>query len=276
MGKLDDFFKSIIGEKEKKSELEILEEIEECLKMKEIDKALEQIKNLEKEHNIFLALRMVIRSIVEQLDEGEQTGTLNEEDVSRTRERIKETIPVVNALFNPRYRALLMADLAILFYRLDDELNGDIALRTAINLAENHDDIIREILMNLIRLGLLDKAGYAMKMVREPEKLDVVLVHLAEMFYRTGEEEKAKLIIKHIASPFHKAMALYYIASIEGTQNREEALRILEEAFKMAEKVEDPDARFELMLKLYDLKHSLLGEALNLREILSRREVPPQ
>ncbi|NJE46348.1 hypothetical protein E3E35_02750 [Thermococcus sp. GR7] len=276
MGKLDDFFKSIIGGKEKKSELEILEEIEEYLKMKEIDKALEQIKNLEKEHNIFLALRMVIRSIVEQLDKEEQTGTLNEEDVSRTRERIKEMIPAVNALFNPRYRALLMADLAILFYRLDDELNGDLALRTAINLAENHDDIIREILMNLIRLGLLDKAGYAMKMVRDPEKLDVVLVHLAEMFYRAGEVEKAKLIIKHIASPFHKAMALYYIASIEGTQNREEALRILEGAFKLAEEVEDPDARFELMLKLYDLKHSLLGEALNLREILSRREVPPQ
>ncbi|NJD99184.1 hypothetical protein E3E26_05240 [Thermococcus sp. LS1] len=276
MGKLDDFFKSFMGGKKDKSELEILEEIEEYLKMGEIDEALEQIKNLEKEHNIFLALRMVIRSIVEQLDEWEQTGTLNEEDLGRIKERIKEMIPVVNALFNPRYRALLMADLAILFYRLDDELNGDLALRTAINLAGNHDDIIREILMNLIRLGLLDKAGYAMKMVREPEKLDVVLVYLAEMFYRAGEVEKAKLIIKHIASPFHKAMALYYIASIEGTQNREEALRILEEAFKLAEEVGDPDARFELMLKLYDLKHSLLGEAFNLREILSRREAPSQ
>ena len=273
MGKLDEFFRSL-GERKKKSELEVLEDIENALRMGEIDNAIELTGELGSESNLFLALRMLLRSIRERLQEAREKGELDE--LERMKERVKELIPTVNSLLNPRYRALLLGDLAVLFYLLNDELNGDIALRTAINLARNSADIIRDILMELINSGLLKKAGYAMKMVREPEKLDVVLVHLAEMFYRAGDVEKARLIIEHISSPFHRAMALYYLAEIEGKRNRDEALKILEAAFRIAEGIEDPEARFEVMLKLYDLKHSLLGQSLSLKDVLSRREAPPQ
>ncbi|ANF23087.1 hypothetical protein [Thermococcus piezophilus] len=276
MEKLDEFFKSLIGERNGKSDLEILEEIEGYLQTGGVDEAIAQLKNLEKEQNIFLALRMIMRSIVSQLDELNQLGTITQEDLQKVHEKVKELIPIVNTVFNSRYRALLMADLSVLFYCLNDELNGDMALRTAIDLARNHDDVLRDIMMCFIRKGLLNKAGYAIKMVREPEKLNVVLVQLAEMFYRAGDMKKARLIIDHIASPFHKTMAFYYIAAIEAEHNKEEALKILDAAFQMAEKVKDPEARFELTLKLYELKHSILGNTFSLKEILSRKGGPPQ
>lgn len=275
MGKLDDFFRGLRGEK-KRSELEVLEEIAAYLSEGGIDDAIALLDMLEREHNLYLALRMIIRAITEALDEAERNGGLTDHELEKTKERIKSLVPAVNGLFNRRYRAILLSDLAVLFYRLNDELNGDMALRAAINLAGDEADIVRDVLMELIRRGLLGKVSYAMKMVREPEKLDVVLTHIAEGFYRAGDVEKAMLILRHIKSPFHRAMALYYMASIEGQRDREKALRLIDEAFKEAEKVEDPDARFELSLKLYDLKHSILGEGFNVRDVLSWREAPQE
>jgi len=276
MGRLDEFFKSLGEKRRKRSELDVLEEIEGLIGIGEIEKAIDLVGEIEGESNRFLALRMILRSIMERLTELKRSEGEADTEFENMRETVKTLIPLVNSLINPRYRAILLGDLAVLFYYLNDELNGDIALRTAINLAKESADIIRDILMGLVNAGLLRKAGYAMKMVREPEKLDVVLVHLAEMFYRTGDVQRAKLIIEHISNPFHRAMALYYLAEVEGERNREEALKILDAAFKIADKVEDPDARFELMLKLYDLKYALLGKALTLEDILSRREAPPQ
>ncbi|NJE09930.1 hypothetical protein [Thermococcus sp. MAR1] len=276
MGRLDEFFRSLGKKKKKRSELEILEDIEALIGIGDIGQAVELVGEIESESNRFLALRMILRSAMDRLAElrrSKNEASVNIEDV---RETVKTLIPLINSIFNPRYRSILLGDLAVLLYHLNDELNGDMALRTSINLAGESSDIIRDVLMELIKEGLLKKAGYAMKMVRDPEKLDVVLVHLAEMFYREGDVQRAKLIIDHISSPFHKAMALYYLAEIEGNRNREKALKILEAAFKIADKVEDPDARFELMLKLYDLKYALLGKALTLEDILSRREAPPQ
>ena len=270
MGKLDEFFRNLHGKK-KRSDLEVLEDIEAYLLEGGLDEAIALLDTLEKEHNLYLALRMIIKGITRALDQAERNGEITEEELRKTKDRIKSLIPRVNGLFNRRYRAILLSDLAILFYRLNDELNGDVALRAAINLAENEADIIRDMLMELIKRGLLSKAGYAMKMVREPEKLDVVLTHLAESFYRAGDVEKAMLILRHITSPFHRAMALYYMASIEGERDREKALRLIDMAFREAEKVEDPDARFELGLKLYDLKHSILGESFNVRDVLAWR-----
>ncbi len=184
----------------------------------------------------------------------------------------------MNSLSNPHYRALLLGDLAVLFYLLNDEFNGDLAVKTAINLAGDRADIIRDVLMILINSNLLKKAGYAMKLVRDPpEKLDVVLAHLAEIFYREGGDvEKVAPILDHISSPFHRAMALYYMAQIESERDRDTALKILTAAFKVAEKIEDPETRFEVMLKLYDLKNSLLGQSLSLKDLLSGKEAPPQ
>jgi tetratricopeptide (TPR) repeat protein len=275
MGKLDEFFRGLKGEK-KRSELEVLEKIETYLEGGGIDEAITLLDELEKEHNIFLALRMIIQALTESLDEAERMGGLPDHERERIKERIKSLVPAVNGLLNRRYRAVLLSDLAILFYRLNDELNGDVALKAAINLAEDEADIVRDVLMELIRRGLLNKAAYAMKMVKEPEKLDVVLTHIAEGFYRAGEVEKAMLILKHIANPFHRAMALYYMASIEGERDREKALKLIEAAFKEVEKIEDPDARFELSLKLYDLRHFILGEGFNVRGVLSWREAPQE
>jgi len=273
MGKLDEFFRSLKGEK-KRSELEVLEEIEASIRMGELESAIELAESLENESNRFLALRMVLRAIAERVKELASSES-DEEHLQEMRDLAKSLIPLINSILNRRYRMLLLADLAVLFYRLNDELNGDVALRTAINMAENSPDVIKDILFELIHSGLLRKAGYAMKMVRDREKLDVVLVHLAELFYRSGDIERAKLIIEHISNPFHRAMALYYIATIEGEKDPQRALKILDAAFNVAEKVKDPEARFELILKLYDLKGKLTGEMPSLGEILSKKEVPP-
>lgn len=273
MGRLDEFFKSLKGQG-KRSELEVLEDIESALGMGDIERALELTEELESEPNLFLALRMIMRSMREKLQgagEKEDSG-----EPERMRASLKELIPLVNSLSNPHYRALLLGDLAVLFYLLNDEFNGDPAVKTAINLAGDRADIIRDVLMILINSNLLKKAGYAMKLVRDPEKLDVVLAHLAEIFYREGDVEKVAPILDHISSPFHRAMALYYMAQIESERDRDTALKILTAAFKVAEKIEDSETRFEVMLKLYDLKNSLLGQSLSLKDLLSGKEAPPQ
>lgn len=274
MGKLDEFFGSIGGKK--RSELKVLEEIEEYLHEGGIDEAIERLSEIKKEHNLFLALRMIVSTIVKILDEAEKQGTLTENKIRMMEEKLQYLVPAVNGLFNKHYRSILLSDLAILFYKLNDEFNGDLALKTAINLAGDNADIVRDIIMGLIKKGLLAKASYAIKMTKNHETIDIVLVNLAESFYLAGDEQRAALILKHISHPFQRAMALYYMASIEEERDKEKALRILKAAFEEAKKVESPTARFELMLKLYDLEHRLLGKSLNVRDVLSWGEAPPE
>ena len=275
MGKLDEFFK-LRGEKEsRRSDLEILEVIEDALKEKNIDYALLQLRNIQKDHNLFLALRMVLREITSQLKPSQEEGGVVLTD-SEVRVKLKELTLLVNTLPNPLYRAILLADLAVVFYYIQDDLSGDMALKAAIDLVLNNPSVLREIVLNLVKHGLLEKAGYAMKLVKDPEKLDVVLSQLSEKFYREGDIGKAMRVLEHINNPFHKAMALYYIASIEAEKNSEEALKILDVAFKIAEKIEDPNARFEANMKLYDLKHSIEGTSVNLMDVLSKGENPRQ
>ncbi len=138
-------------------------------------------------------------------------------------------------------------------------MKGDFTLKTAINLALQHPDILRDILFSLIKAGLLQKAAYAMKFVKDPEKLDVVLSYLAEVFYERGDIEKALAIISHITSNFHRAVALMHLAQLEENRDRGKALQFIESAIKIAERIEDPETRFELMLKLYDLKHEIMA-----------------
>lgn len=265
MGKLDELFGVIKG---KRPDTEVLTEIEDRLLVDDIPGAIALLEELEREQNVVIAVRMILRKIL-RMRESEENAEI------RFVPLLKSLVPYVNGIKNERYRALLLGELALGFYVIGAELEGDFALKASINLALEHPDILRDIIMNLINAGLFPKAGYAMKFVKDREKLDVVLVYLAEVLYERGEEEKALAVIGHITSNFHRAVALFHLAEFEKTRNREKALQFVEWAIRIAERIEDPDARFELMLKLYDLRHEILGEPLSLSELLAR-ETPQE
>ncbi|GAB6135640.1 hypothetical protein [Thermococcus prieurii] len=259
MGKLDELFGAIKG---KRPDTEVLTEIEDRLLVDDIPGAIALLEELEKEQNVVIAVRMILRKIL-RMKESEETEV-------RLVPLLKQLVPYINGVKNERYRALLLGELAMGFYIIGAELEGDFALKASINLALNHPDILRDIIMGLIDAGLFPKAGYAMKFVKDKEKLDVVLVHLAEVLYERSEAEKALAVIGHITSNFHRAIALLHLAQFEKERDREKALQFVDWAIKLAERIEDPDARFELMLKLYDLRHEISGEPLSLSELLAR------
>ncbi|WP_099210357.1 hypothetical protein [Thermococcus henrietii] len=264
MGKLDELFGAIKG---KRPDTEVLTEIEDRLLVDDVPGAIALLEELEKEQNVVIAVRMILRKIL-RMKESEETEV-------RLVPLLKQLVPYINGVKNERYRALLLGELAMGFYIIGAELEGDFALKASINLALNHPDILRDIIMGLIDAGLFPKAGYAMKFVKDKEKLDVVLVHLAEVLYERGEAEKALAVIGHITSNFHRAVALLHLAQFEKERDREKALQFVDWAIKLAERIEDPDARFELMLKLYDLRHEIVGEPLSLSELLAR-ETPEE
>jgi len=268
MGKLDEFFRKTLSGEESKSELEILDEIEGYLSSGDIQSAIDAVGLLETEHNRFLAMRMILMEMIRRVEENP------DEDRKEFLTYLGKLINAMNAVTDPEHRALLSADTAVVFYYLGDELSGDMALKTALNLASGRDDVLSDIVRNLTRRGLLDKAGYVLTRVKDRERLDSALVSVAEILYRTGDVEKARLIIKHISNPFHRAMALYYIALIEANRDREAAAEIVEAAMKLAEKVKEPDARFELMLKLEGLRDVLEGNSISLSDILARKGHP--
>ncbi|WP_457750773.1 tetratricopeptide repeat protein [Thermococcus sp.] len=264
MGRLDEFFKALGGEK-KRPELEVLESVEDYVAVGDFGRAIEAANSLESERNRFLAARIILREVLKRLEK-------DSEELTDVREIFQEIVPLINSITNPRHRALLTFDLALILYYLGDEFKGDLTLKTALNLAKGYDDILLDMVRELVRRGLLEKASGALKMVRDRDKLDSVLVTIAEIFYRMGDVERAKNVIRHIKNPFHKSMALYYLALIESSRDRDTALTLLQAAVKVAEKIENPDARFELMLKLYDLKNSLEGHSVSLVDVLTRRE----
>jgi len=259
MGKLDELFGAIKG---KRPDTEVLTEIEDRLLVDDVPGAIALLEELEKEQNVVIAVRMILRKILR----------MRESDGAELRlvPLLKGLVPYINGVKNERYRALLLGELAVGFYVIGAELEGDFALKASINLALNHPDVLRDVIMGLINAGLFPKAGYAMKFVKDREKLDVVLVHLAEVLYERGEAEKALAVIGHITSNFHRAVALLHLAQFEKDRDREKALQFVDWAIRLAERIEDPDARFELMLKLYDLRHEILGEPFSLSELLAR------
>jgi len=260
MGKLDELFGAIKG---KRPDTEVLTEIEDRLLVDDVPGAIALLEELEKEQNVVIAVRMILRKIL-RLKES------SDEDINFV-PLLKGLVPYINGIKNERYRALLLGELAMGFYLVGAELEGDFALKASINLALKHPDVLRDIIMGLINAGLFPKAGYAMKFVRDKEKLDVVLVHLAEVLYERGDIEKALAVIGHITSNFHRAVALLYLAQSEKDRDLEKALQFVDWAIKLAEKIEDPDARFELMLKLYDLRHEIMGEPLSLSKLLTAK-----
>lgn len=91
------------------------------------------------------------------------------------------------------------ADIAIAFYLINESLEGDLALKTSLDIAEKlQDDVVFEIVYSLIESNLLEKAGYAMNLVKNRKKLDIILSYLALHLYKEGREEDAAKAIAHI------------------------------------------------------------------------------
>ncbi len=269
MDRLDNLFKP----KEKKNETEVLEELESRLNEGDFIGALNLVDSLENSGNIFLALRLILKGVSNAAKE-----STSDSDKATLLNVLKEAIPRINTIRSNRYRAVLLGELAKTFYRLGDDFNGDISLKTALNLASPYPDILRDILRGLIEEGMLNKAAYAFKMVKDKRALDPVLEYLVERLYHVGKIEQALEVLEHIESPFHRAIALYSLALLS-RKNPTVAQRFLERAMEEAVKIDDPETRFELMLKLYDLRHEILGEPLSLSELLARetpREKGPE
>ncbi|WP_457742132.1 hypothetical protein [Thermococcus sp.] len=265
MKKLEEFFK--LKKRQKRPDLEVLEEIEEKVKSGDVEGAVALLEELEKPQNIFVAIRLILRNLINSArssGEGNRWLYLG---------LLKDLIPHINGISSERARAILFGDLAVAFYLLGDEFDGDFALKSAINLASGYPDVLRDILFELINSGLLPKAAYVMKTVRNRTGLDVVLSHLADLFYRAGEKEKALSVVNHIENPFHRAVALYYIATFEMVRDKEKALTYLQQAIEEAEKIDDSDARLELMMKLNEVLHEVMGEGFSLVELLKGTEV---
>lgn len=255
----------LLGLSNEGSDLDRLERIEDMLDAGEVEQAIKELEKVRKDENVYVGAEMIIRSLPKlELEQGEVVGYL------------KALIPIVNGLSSWRYRAILMADIAMAFYRAGDDFNGDLALKTAINLAyASGEDVLVEILRELIRNGLLEKGAYAFSLVRDRKRIDFLLSQLVEFFYLSGDYEKARKALNAIEDPFHKAVALYRLALHEAPKNRLKALAFLEGAIENAERIENRHARLELLIKLNDLKAELTGKGISLVDIL-RSSPPPE
>ncbi|WP_297499464.1 hypothetical protein [Thermococcus sp.] len=247
----------------KQSEVEILERIESYVEAGNIASALSFLEGLRSQLNTFVALRIILRELVQHLK------ATSESEKEELRAVLRELIPYINGLESNRQRALLLGEAAKAFYLLGDDFNGDLALKASINLAKEYPDLLKEILMSLIEEELLSKADFAFRMVRNREVIEPVLVHLVEKFYEEDKMDEAFSILRLISNPFHRATALYYIAMFEENRDREKAIKLAGAALEEAEKIKDPDTRLELVLKLSDYLHSLRGERLSVMDILA-------
>lgn len=259
MGRLDALFGSFEGE-EKKSDLERIESIESLVDSGEFGAAISELEKIKKDENIYVGAEIIIRGLVRPDVGLDKWSILN---------YLKELIPIINGIESWRYRALLFFELAAAFYELGDDFSGDMALKTAINLSHAAgDDVLVEILKEIIRRGLLEKGAYAFSLVRDRKKIDFLLSQLAEFLYLSGDYERARIVLDKIESPFYRAVGLYRLALIEAERNKDTALKLLEEAIKNAERIENRHARLELLIKLNEIKAQLTGEAITLSKII--------
>ncbi len=259
MSKLDELFKA---EKKPERDSDRVEVIDNLVSQWEFREALKELDKVKLVPNIFLGLRVIIRGIFSTVREITKEGKLGEEIRKTLVGYVEQLIPIANGITNLRLKALAFADISMAFYLLNENLKSDLALKTALNIATEigDDDILVEIVKNLIDHGILTKATYAMKLVRNRKKLDVVLSQLSVMFYTSGEKDKADAILQHIESPFHRATAVYYMASFESSRDPEKALQLLDMAFRIVDEIPNPLLKFEMFLKLSELKHTITGE----------------
>jgi hypothetical protein len=249
-------------EDKKKSDKEILEEIERDVNTREITRAIKLLDGIKSPVNLFISIRLILNGIEEIAKESNEAGR------EELRVYLRELIPYINGIPSERLRASLLGDLARTFYLLNDEFNGDLALKVAINLASNYPDLLRDILISLVENNLIEKASYAFKLVRKKEVLDQIFVYLAEKLYQTGDEKTSIQVINNISDPFHRATAFYYLAMIEENKDRDKAIEFTKRAIEEAEKIKEPETRLELLLKLTDYLHTLRGEQLDVLEVL--------
>ncbi len=255
----------LFGLSDEGSDLDRLERIEELLDAGEIESAIAELEGIRKDENLYVGAKMIVKHLVNsELPPEEVVGYL------------KTLIPIVNSLSSWRYRATLLADIAMAFYRVGDDLNGDLALKTAINLAYNSgEEVLVEILRELIRNGLIEKGAYAFSLVKDRKRIDFLLSQLAEFFYLYEDYEKVQKVLNAIEDPFYRTITLYRLALLEAPRDRDKALALLEKAIDNAEKIENRHARLELLIKLNDLKAELTGKGIRLVDIL-RRSSPPE
>ncbi|AJC72165.1 hypothetical protein X802_08325 [Thermococcus guaymasensis DSM 11113] len=254
----------LFGLSDEGSDLDRLEKIDELLDAGEIEGAIAELEKIRKDENLYVGAKMIVKHLFNsELSPNEVVGYL------------KTLIPIVNSLSSWRYRATLLADIAMAFYRVGDDFNGDLALKTAINLAYNSgEEVLVEILRELIRNGFLEKGAYAFSLVKDRKRIDFLLSQLAEFFYLYGDYEKVQKVLSAIEDPFYRVITLYRLALLEAPRDRDKALALLEKAIDNAEKIENRHARLELLIKLNDLKAELTGEGVRLVDILKRSSPP--
>ncbi|WP_456366057.1 hypothetical protein [Thermococcus sp.] len=260
MGRLDELFGTRRAPEGGGSDLERLEGIEEAASSGEFPVAINLLDHIEKEENVFLGVQIVLKSLMDYFEE------LTPREISGY---LGELIPIINGISSWRYRALLLGKVAVLYYRIEDDFNGDIALKSSINLAyAAGEDVLIEILEELIKLGILEKAAHAFSLVKDRKKVDYLLGKVAEYFYLRGDEEKALKALNYIGDPFHRAVAFYRLALIEAERDRERALGFIERAIENARQIENRYAKIELLMKLSDVRAKLTGEGISLGQIL--------
>ncbi|NJE07562.1 hypothetical protein E3E31_03320 [Thermococcus sp. M39] len=252
------------GESQETRDNVILEIVEAALKRGNIASAIEELKRMKDDYYIFLGVRITVRKIIETIK-----GLISKfGEVPKTNKEIfinylRDLIVLANSVMKERLRALLFADIAIAFYLLDESLEGDLALKTSLDLAEElkDDDVTLDIVYSLMEINLLEKAAYAMNLVRNRKKLDVILSHLALQLYKEGREENAARVIENIQSEFHKVMAIYKIAEFEAKRDKNKALELLKKAEEVVDKIDNPPLRFEAFVKLTELQDELMGKS---------------
>jgi len=266
MSRLDELFgklsESVGGDS--KSDLERLESIEEFLSSGDFEAALRELERIKKEENVYVGAVIFVRNLLNPSDDVPINRSVALEYLTRL-------LPVINGIENWRYRALALSEVAMAFYLLGDEFNGDLALKSALNLARvAGDDILSGILRELIKRGLIEKAAHAFSLVRDRKRIDFLLSQLVEVLYLAGEFEKADAALAHIQDPFYRAIALYNLALVEIGRDKNAALAFVENAIRFAEEIENKNARIELLIKLNDLKAQLTGKGISLTELILR------
>ena len=257
----------ILEGEDKVSDLERLERIEELVDSGDFQSAISELEKIRKDENVYVGARIIIRALL----------NLEGDIRSDVLDYLKSLIPIINGISSWRYRSLLMANVAIAFYKLGDEFNGDLALKTAINLAYvAGEDVLVEILRELIRRGMLNKGAYAFSLVKDRRKIDFLLSQLVESLYLAGEYDKARAVLESIKDPFYRAVALYRLALLEFNKNKLKALAFIESAIENTEKIENKHARLELLIKLNDLKGQLTGKGIRLVDILGKESPSPE
>jgi len=254
----------LFGEKKKRSELEVLADVEIYLSRLDFEEASRCLDELESDQNLFVALQMILSKMITTLRE----GVLSEGDLPEMLKVLEKVMEKSNLIVVLNYRVTLLTYLAVLFYLLGDEFRGDMALKTALSLAGDRKNLLKFILRTLFSVGLLKKAGYVLSKIGDSDLLNLQLVELTKVFYQAGEKRKAFEVIKHIEKPYYKALA--YLALAELEKQSELAKAYLKAAEYFASLVKESNASTSIMMRIKEYEHKISGDVVSVQDILNR------